>query len=163
MDQVKKIVEETGIGLIWSGNYAIGVNALFNMVEHAAHLFNNIPAYDVMVTEYHHRNKADSPSGTAIMIGNLLTKHIERKSKLVEEKLDRKIKPDEIHVASVRGGSIPGTHSILFDSDGDSIELSITVRNREGYATGALMAAEFIKDKTGFFEINDLMKDIIGG
>lgn len=161
IEEVKKIVQENNIGLIWSGNFSIGVNAFFRIIKYAAKAFNNLEDYDVMGCEYHHKNKADSPSGTAKMIGKILLDNIDRKDKLVYDRLDRVIDPDEIHIASVRGGSIPGIHQIMFDNDADTIELRHTARCRDGFALGALMAAEFIKDKKGFYDIDDLMKDII--
>lgn len=163
MGEVKKIVSENKIGLIWSGNFSIGVNALFRIVENAARIFNNLPDYDVMGHECHHKNKADSPSGTAKMLGKILVDNIDRKKKVVYEMLDRKIAADEIHFSSTRGGSIPGTHTLLFDSPVDTIEITHTARGREGFATGAVMAAEFIKGKKGLHDIDDLMKKITGG
>ena len=161
MVEVKKIVEENGIGLIWSGNFSIGVNAFFKIIENSAKIFNNLEDYDILATEFHHKHKADSPSGTAKMMGDILIKDIKRKDKLVFDKLDKKIEDNELHIASVRGGSIPGIHSVIFDSPQDTIELKHTARSREGFATGAVMAAEFIKDKKGFYNINDLMGNII--
>ena len=161
MDEVKKIVEEAGIGLIWSGNFSIGVNAFFRIVENASKTFNNLDSYDAMVHEFHHNQKADSPSGTASMIGKIVVENLDRKDKIVEDRLARKIEPNELHLSSTRGGSIPGTHSVIFDSLQDTIELKHTARGREGFATGAVLAAEFINDKKGFFSINDLMDDII--
>jgi 4-hydroxy-tetrahydrodipicolinate reductase len=156
LNTVKQIVEANQVGLIWSGNFSIGVNALFKIVEYAAKVFNNLPDYDVLGHEWHHQNKADSPSGTANMLGKILLDNIERKQKLVYEMLDRKIESDELHFSSSRGGAIPGTHLVMFDSAVDTIEIKHTARGRQGFATGAIMAAEFIKDKTGFYNINDL-------
>jgi 4-hydroxy-tetrahydrodipicolinate reductase len=161
LDTVKQVVESNQVGLIWSGNFSIGVNALFKIVEYAARVFNNLPDYDVLGHEFHHQNKADSPSGTANMLGKILLDNIERKQKLVYEMLDRKIEPDELHFSSSRGGAIPGTHLVMFDSAVDTIEIKHTARGREGFATGAIMAVEFIKEKTGFYNINDLMNDLI--
>jgi 4-hydroxy-tetrahydrodipicolinate reductase len=161
LDTVKQVVEANQVGLIWSGNFSIGVNALFKIVEYAAKVFNNLPDYDVLGHEFHHQNKADSPSGTANMLGKILLDNIERKQKLVYEMLDRKIEPDELHFSSSRGGAIPGTHLVMFDSAVDTIEIKHTARGREGFATGAIMAVEFIKEKTGFYNINDLMNDLI--
>lgn len=161
MNEVKKIVEESGIGLIWSGNFSIGVNAFFRIVENASKIFNNIETYDAMVHEFHHNQKADSPSGTASMIGKIVLDNLDRKDKIVEDRLARKIEPNELQVSSTRGGSIPGTHSVIFDSPQDTIELRHTARSREGFATGSVLAAEFINGKKGFFSINDLMDDLI--
>lgn len=163
MDEVKDIIRRAGTGFIWSGNFSIGVNMFFRMVKEAAKIVNRVSDYDITSYEMHHKRKADSPSGTANMLGKILIDNIDRKNKLVFDRLDRRIEPDELHVASIRGGDIPGTHSILFDSAADTIELKHTARSRQGFAVGALMAAEFIKDKEGWFEIDDLMNNIIGG
>jgi len=161
MDDVKQVVAANGVGLIWSGNFSIGVNALFAIVSYAAKIFNNLPDYDVLGHEFHHKNKADSPSGTATMLTNILLENIDRKQKPVYRMLDRKIEPDELHFSSSRGGAIPGTHMVMFDSLVDTIEIKHTARGREGFASGALMAAEFIENKTGFFNIDDLMAGLI--
>lgn len=162
MDEVKQIVEQRQVGLIWSGNFSIGVNALFRIVGYAARVFNNLPDYDVLGHEFHHKAKADSPSGTAAMLGKILVDNIDRKQRLAVDKLDRKIEPDEIHFSSSRGGAIPGTHLVMFDSAVDTIEITHTARGREGFAAGAVMAAEFIQGKTGFYNIDDLMDNVIG-
>jgi len=161
MDDVQQVVAANGVGLIWSGNFSIGVNALFAIVSYAAKIFNNLPDYDVLGHEFHHKNKADSPSGTATMLTNILLENISRKQKPVYRMLDRKIEPDELHFSSSRGGAIPGTHMVMFDSLVDTIEIKHTARGREGFASGALMAAEFIENKTGFFNIDDLMAGLI--
>ena len=162
MDEVKKIVENANIGLIWSGNFSVGVNIYFEVIESAAKIMNQFSDYDVFVHEFHHNRKADSPSGTAVMIGKILTENIERKKKIVTEELKRKIEPDELHVSSTRGGAIPGTHIVGFDSPADTIELKHTARSREGFALGAFLAAQWIQDKKGFYDINAMMKNIIG-
>ena len=161
MDEVRKIVEKNKIGLIWSGNFSLGVNAFFRIVESAASVFSNMKDYDVMVHEIHHNQKADSPSGTAAMIGKIILKNMPRKNKIVAEKLDRKIEPNELHISSTRVGTVPGTHSVIFDSQADTIELKHTARTREGFASGAVMAAEFIIGKKGFYGIEDLMNEMI--
>ncbi|MBN1219002.1 MAG: 4-hydroxy-tetrahydrodipicolinate reductase [Anaerolineae bacterium] len=161
IDKVKQVVNANQVGLIWSGNFSIGVNALFKIVAYAARVFNNLPDYDVLGHEVHHKNKADSPSGTATMLGRILLDNIQRKQKLVYKMLDRKIEPDELHFSSSRGGAIPGTHLIMFDSAVDTIEIKHTARGREGFAAGALMATEFIQHKIGFYNINDLMDDLL--
>jgi len=161
MDEVRQIVAEQGVGLIWSGNFSIGINVLFRIVRCAACIFNKLPDYDVLAHEAHHRNKVDSPSGTAKMIGQILLDELDRKKTLVTERLDRRIQPQEIHFSSSRGGAIPGTHSVLFDSEVDTIEIRHTARGRTGFAVGALMAADFIKERTGFYSIDDLMAGIV--
>lgn len=161
LGDVEKIVKENNTGLIWSGNFSIGVNAFFRIVKESSKIFNKIPSYDVMGVEFHHKHKADSPSGTAKMLSKIIVDNITNKKNVVYEELNRKISTDEFHFASVRGGSIPGTHQIIFDSSVDTIKLEHTARGRAGFAFGAIMAAEFIHNKNGFYNIDDLMKNII--
>lgn len=163
MDEVEAAVRKSGNGLIWSGNFSVGVNIFFRIAANAAKIIDKFDSYDVMVHEFHHKEKADSPSGTAAMIGKILTDNIARKNRIVTEELKRKIRPDEIHVSSTRGGHMPGTHIIDFDSFADTIELRHTVRSRQGLAIGALMAAEWLEGRKGFFTIDDFMKTVIGG
>jgi 4-hydroxy-tetrahydrodipicolinate reductase len=160
MDEVKKIVDNK-IGLIWSGNFSLGVNIFFKLVKNASKIFDKFEEYDAMMYELHHNQKKDSPSGTAKMIANIMLEELKTKNKTVEEKLDRKIEPNEIHVASVRGGKIPGTHVVMFDSAADTIELKHSLRTREGLAVGAVKAAQWIYGKKGFFSIDDFMDSII--
>lgn len=162
MDRVSEIVKDSGIGMIWSGNFSLGVNALFEIIRHAAAIMNRLPEYDCMVHEYHHKRKADSPSGTAAMIGNILIEQLDAKNRVVTDALYRKIEDDELHVSSTRGGSIPGTHSITFDSDVDSISITHTARGRDGFALGAVKAAEWIVGREGIFSIDAMMKNMLG-
>jgi 4-hydroxy-tetrahydrodipicolinate reductase len=160
--KVRKIVNKRGIGLIHASNFSIGVNLFFRMVENAARLINETDAYDIYGCELHHNKKTDSPSGTAKTIGDILIKNIKRKNRLVFDRLDGKIRPNELHFASVRAGSIPGTHIVGFDSSADTIELKHEARNREGFALGAIMAAKWISGKKGLHTIDDMMKDMLG-
>ncbi len=162
MENVRKMVEESGIGLVYSSNFSIGVNIFFKMIEQAAQVMNQFDVYDILAYEAHHNRKIDSPSGTATTIANLLLQKIDRKTKVYEEKLDRKIEPEELHFASMRGGHIPGTHAVLFDSEFDTIELKHTARNRIGFATGAVLASEWIRDKKGLFTEADMMNQLLG-
>jgi len=163
LEEARKIANQSNIGLIYASNFSIGVNVFFKIVENAAKIINNIPDYDIYGYELHHNKKIDSPSGTAKTLAEILIKNIKRKSKLEYGKIDRKIEPDELHFASVRSGSIPGTHTVGFDSSADTIELKHVARNREGFALGAIMAAQWINGKKGFYDINDMMKNIIEG
>lgn len=162
-NELKNVKNQVGdkIGFIWSGNFSIGVNIFFRIIRNSAKIFNNFKEYDPMAYEIHHNQKKDSPSGTAQMIGNILVDELSHKNVIIEEKLDRKISKNEIHFASIRGGTVPGTHVVMFDSDADTIELKHTARNREGLARGAVLAAEWIKEKKGFYSIDDLFNSII--
>ena len=159
MDEMKESVKD--IGFIWSGNFSIGVNVFFRIIENASKIIDSVEDYDIMGFEAHHKGKADSPSGTAKMIADILIKNIDRKKKIVVDKLDRKIEEDELHFASMRVGSIPGTHTVIFDSDADTIELTHKARSRKGFAIGAVMAAEWIKEKKGFYGIDEFMNELI--
>lgn len=163
IDEVRNIIKKSGIGLIYASNFSIGVNIFFKIVENAAKIIDKVEDYDIYGYELHHNKKIDSPSGTAKTIGEIIIKNIKRKNKLVYDKIERKIELNELHFASVRAGSIPGTHVVGFDSSADTIELKHTARNREGFAAGALMAAQWIKGKKGFYTIDNMMESRIGG
>ena len=161
LEDVKKMVGSK-IGFIWSGNFSVGVHLFSRIVSQAAAIFNKFPdVYDEMMYEIHHKGKKDSPSGTAMMIGDLINAQLDKKNKIVTERLDRAIEPNELHVASVRGGYVPGTHVVMFDSLADTIELKHTARSRDGFAMGAVLAANWIKDKKGFYNIDDFMNDVL--
>ncbi len=159
--EVKALVERAGTGLIWSGNFSLGVNLLFQIIRETGAIMNNFPEYDVMIHEFHHAGKADSPSGTAEMLSTFLIDAVDRKSRKVTEALQRRIEPDELHVSSTRGGNIPGTHTIVFDSSEDTIEITHRARNRMGFALGAVKAAEWIAGKTGYYSLDDMMHSIL--
>lgn len=161
LPEIKETISKSGIGVITSPNFSLGVNVFLKMLANASEIINHFDEYDVLVNEWHHRHKKDSPSGTALAIGNLLLKHIERKKMLVSEKLDRAPEPHEIHLTSTRGGEIPGTHSVFFDSGADTIDITHTARNRTGFALGAIHCAEWIVGKKGFFTMEDWMEDVI--
>jgi 4-hydroxy-tetrahydrodipicolinate reductase len=142
MPHVKSVVERHGIGLVWSPNYSVGVNAFFRIVEAAAKLLANEPEYEAWAWEIHHSAKKDAPSGTLI--------------KLVEEMRAAGYQRP-VDVASNRAGAIPGTHEIGFDSAADTITLRHTARSREGFALGAIKAAEWVVGKKGFYEFGDVL------
>lgn len=160
----KEILEEKGnlpaFGFLWSSNFSIGVNMYFKVVEAAAKLVNKFDEYDVWGTEIHHYNKVDSPSGTAKTLEKILLENIERKTAVVEDKLDRKREMNEIHFSSVRGGLVNFGHTIGFDSAADRITITHEARCRDGYALGAVKAAEWLKGKTGYFEMEDFLKGV---
>jgi len=162
MDEMKAIIRKSGTGFLWASNFSIGVNMFFRIVSSAAKIADKVDSYDVFSYELHHNRKQDSPSGTARSIAQILIANISRKKTIVEDKLNRKIAPDELHVASIRGGDIPGTHVVAFDSTADSIELKHTARNRNGFALGSVLAAEWAKGKTGFFTIDQMMDEVLG-
>ncbi len=163
LSEVAMIVKQAGTGLIWSGNFSLGVNIYFQLIKVAASLMDRFEHYDVMVNETHHRNKLDCPSGTAEMIGVILLDALSRKNRIVTGNPEKALSEDDLHISSIRGGAIPGIHRVVFDSEVDTISIEHSVRNRSGFAEGALLAAEWIINKKGLYNIDDLMQAVIGG
>ncbi len=166
LKEVEQKVNEAQGTLLWASNFSIGVHLFWKMVERGAQLMNRFDEYDIFGNEFHHNQKADSPSGTAKTTAEILMKNIDRKTTLVTQEMMRKIEPHELHFSSTRGGSIPGTHSVYFDSPADTIEITHTARSRNGFAMGAIRSAEWLTSqyragKRGFFSIEDYLKDII--
>lgn len=157
LDEMKSLIESSEIGMIWSSNFSIGVNLFFKMVANAAQLINQFDEYDVWGHEIHHMQKADSPSGTAKTLENILLENIDRKTEVVEDKLNRKREDHEIHFSSLRGGAVNFKHDIGFDSAADTITLTHAARNRDGYALGTVKAAEWLLGKKGYFEMEDFL------
>lgn len=147
--------------IIYSGNFSIGVSLYREVIKLASSLFGKTGSYDVFANEIHHKEKADSPSGTAALISDIIIDNFDGKDKVVTQRLDRKIKDNEIHVSSTRGGWIPGTHTVVFDSPFDSIELTHRARTRDGFAIGAVLAAEWLMNKKGFFTLDDFVETLI--
>lgn len=139
----------------YASNYSIGVNLLFKLNKDLAKMMNNYPAYNVKVEETHHTKKVDAPSGTAITIIEGLIENIERKNKWEEEKENS---DDTIAVKSFREGNVPGNHKIIYESEFDKIIIEHDAKSRKGFALGAVLAAEFIADKKGYYTMNDLLK-----
>ncbi len=161
LDRIKRGVEQSSIGVVYGSNFSVGMNIFFQLVSRAAEIAGRFPEYDILGYEIHHKRKQDSPSGTAKTIGSLILKQYPGKDSLVTDRLDRAIAPNELHFASVRGGYVPGTHTVLLDSAADTIELTHNARNRSGMAQGAVMAAEWILGKRGFFEFKDIINQML--
>lgn len=140
--RVRAAVEQNGTGLVWSPNYSIGVNAFARLVSEAARLLANQDEYEAWAYEIHHSAKKDAPSGTLL--------------KLVDE-MRKAGYARRIDESSNRAGAHPGTHEIGFDSSADTITLRHTARSREGFARGALRAAQWICGKKGFYEFGDII------
>jgi len=161
LEKARQIVAKNKTGLIYASNFSIGMNIFSRIVENSAKIIDNFDQYDVGGIELHHNKKADSPGGTAKALAEIIKKNIKRKNKIVYEMVDGQIKPEELHFASARIGFIPGTHKIIMDSNADTIELTHTARNRDGFALGAIFAAEWIRKKTGFYSVDDFMDELM--
>lgn len=160
VDQVRKMIDRAGVGLIYAQNFAVGTNIFFKLVAQASRLAAKYGDYDVYGYEVHHRDKIDSPSGTALKTADYIIQNFPSKKRIQTEKLNRKIEPDELHFASIRGGRNPGVHSVTFDSQADSLTISDQNHSRRGYAEGAVLAAEFVKDKKGMYNFSDIFEEI---
>ncbi len=133
---------ECGGVLMHSSNFSVGVNMFYRIVEEAARLLSPYDEYDTAVWEMHHNQKADSPSGTAMEIARRILASGGRKREIVTDAFHGKPAPAQLHVSSTRCGSVPGTHTVFFDSPADTIEITHRARSREGFASGAVRALE---------------------
>ncbi len=139
--------------LFHSTNYSLGVNIFMKMNSYLAELMNKYASYDVSMEEIHHIHKLDKPSGTAITLANQLLDKIERKKNWSITDTN----PETLFIKDVREGEVPGTHIIKYSSAVDDIEIMHKAHNRQGFALGAVIAAEYIYGKKGIFTMNDLM------
>ena len=138
---------------IYGSNFSLGVNVFFELNEYLAKMMGNLKQYNVSMEEIHHTQKLDAPSGTAITLAEGVIKHTDYANWTLETPIS-----NEIHIEAKRIENIPGTHSIFYDSEVDQIEIKHTAHSREGFALGAVVAAEWLVGKKGVFT----MKDVLG-
>lgn len=158
--EIEARVHETEGSFLAATNFSIGVNLFFAINQFVAQLMNAHTDYDVSLEEVHHTQKADAPSGTAITLGEQIIAHTDRKHdwKCIENTtIDFEKKPENLLIEAVRKEGVPGTHTVRYTSDIDTIELTHTAHNRKGFALGAVLAAEFIKNKKGIFTMRDVL------
>ena len=146
---------KAGQTFFYASNFSLGVNIFFALNKYLAKIMNDFPAYDVRMVETHHVHKLDAPSGTAITLAEGLIDNIERKNKWVEGKDPAE---DEIGICSVREGEVPGIHTVIYESDVDTISITHDAKSRMGFALGAVIAAEFTCGKKGFLTMQDMLK-----
>jgi 4-hydroxy-tetrahydrodipicolinate reductase len=161
-DEVRRIVEEAGGGLVYAANFSLGVQLFYRVARHAAGLMARFPEYDPYVLERHHRGKRDSPSGTARALASILESQVGSRPRATTE-LTGGLAEDAFHVAAVRAGGIVGDHTVGFDSGGDEILLEHRARTRRGFALGSLLAAEWIATRTGFHAFDAVIEDLLAG
>jgi 4-hydroxy-tetrahydrodipicolinate reductase len=151
-DEMIALCNEKQGGFISSSNFSLGVNIFFELNEYLAKIMSQFDSYKVTMEEIHHTQKLDAPSGTAIS----LAKGVIENSNYANWTLDQ-AKTNEIHIEAKRIGDVPGTHTVTYDSVVDSIELKHTAHNREGFALGAVIAAEWLAGKTGIYSMKDVL------
>lgn len=159
-DEIASLVNGKRGAVMWGNNFSIGAHLLFKLTAEAASLIENLTDYDIMIHEIHHKMKKDSPSGTALTLAEKILQNNGRKTVIQTGTLNRAIRPEELHVVGIRGGSVPGVHTVTVDGPHDTIELTHTARSRCGFATGSVMAAEWLKDRQGFFRVEDFIDDL---
>ncbi|AOM77204.1 4-hydroxy-tetrahydrodipicolinate reductase [Pedobacter steynii] len=146
--------------LLYGSNFSIGVNIFFHINKVLAKLMSNFPAYDVQVEEIHHTQKLDSPSGTAMTIAEGIIEELDGKTEWVNELVgtpfEDVIKKEQVLIESHRIENVPGTHTVVYSSEVDDIELKHTAHSRAGFALGAIVAAEWLQNKQGFYNIADI-------
>ena len=145
LEQVRRVVEQYDGALIHGANFSIGVQLFYRIAARAAELFGNVDSYDPFIEEAHHKRKRDAPSGTAVQL-----------HQIVSEKLGR-----DVPVSSTRAGYIPGTHRLGFDSVADQLTITHEARSREGFAAGALLAAQWIVGRKGVYEFSEVFDEIV--
>lgn len=154
LDEMKIKCADSHGSFIYSSNYSVGVNIFFELNKKLAALMTDHKEYEVLLEETHHTQKKDAPSGTAITLAEQVLASIKRKKRWVNELSDN---PEDLEIISQRVDPAPGTHSVKYSSAIDNIEIIHTAHNRMGFAGGAVLAAEFIKDKNGFYTMKDVL------
>ena len=144
-EEIKKLVERQNGAFVFGANFSVGVNLFYRIADFAAELFAKFDDYETFIEEQHHSRKLDAPSGTALKLKEIVAKHITK----------------DFSVSATRAGNIPGTHRVGFDGAADQILLEHFARSREGFASGALLAAHWIVGRKGFYEFTDVMDEVL--
>ena len=154
LDEIINYCKEKNGSFIYSSNFSIGVNIFFELNKKLAALMSSHPDYKISIEETHHTQKKDAPSGTAITLAEQIIEQLPAKKRWINKESNN---PEELSIISKRIDPAAGTHSIKYSSSIDDIEIIHTAHNRQGFAAGAVLAAEFIKDKKGYFSMKDVL------
>ena len=155
-EKARKICLEQNSAFIYASNFSLGVNIFFELNQKLAGMMQGLKDYSVAIEEVHHTQKLDAPSGTAITLAQQI---LEKNSKLKGWQLND-ADEDEIPISAKREENVPGTHTVTYDSEIDQIEIKHTAKSRQGFALGAVVAAEYLKDKSGIFTMKDVLSDL---
>lgn len=155
LDEIKQACEKDGKTFFYASNFSLGVNIFFALNKYLAQIMNQFPDYDVRMEETHHIHKLDAPSGTAITLAEDILANIGRKEKW---SLNETESANELEIKAFREGEVPGLHTVIYESEADTIRITHDAKSRKGFALGAVLAAEFTKGKKGFLGMNDMLK-----
>lgn len=151
-DEIVSLCDENNGTFLYASNFSLGVNIFFELNKTLARLMKGLPQYNVNLEEIHHTQKLDAPSGTAITLAEDIIIESDYKNWTLESP-----KPNEIGILAKRIENVPGTHEINYESEVDKISIKHTAHSREGFALGAVIAAEWIYDKTGVYTMKDVL------
>ncbi|MBO5026358.1 MAG: 4-hydroxy-tetrahydrodipicolinate reductase [Bacteroidaceae bacterium] len=166
-DDVRRACTEEGKTLFWASNFSIGVAVFSAVNKYLAKIMNRFPSYDVKMVETHHVHKLDAPSGTAITLAEGILSELERKNSWTKGTLlapdgtlsgSEECAADELPISSIRRDEVPGIHSVIYDSEADSITITHDAHSRKGFALGAVLAAEYTAEHYGLLSTDDLFK-----
>lgn len=157
LDDVAEWVDRLNAAVLYAPNFSLGVALLVRALRSLVPLLEDLPEFDAFVHEIHHVRKLDSPSGTATMLGGILVDGLSRKTHVEAETQHGRIDAKALHVTSSRVGGVFGKHTIGLDSPFDSLELIHEAKNRQGFAFGAVRAAEWLKGRSGLFTLDDVL------
>ncbi len=155
LDEIKSACENENKTFFYASNFSLGVNIFFALNKHLAKIMNRFPDYDVRMEETHHIHKLDAPSGTAITLAEGILENFENKTSW---KLNETDNEEDLKIESFREGEVPGIHTVIYESEADTIRITHDAKSRRGFALGAVLAAEFTKDKKGFLGMEDMLK-----
>jgi 4-hydroxy-tetrahydrodipicolinate reductase len=152
---IEKLCKEVNSAFFYASNYSLGVNIFFKVNEFLARMMNNFSEYEITMDEIHHTEKKDAPSGTAITLAEGVLKHVQRKKTWVNEDTEEQ---KDLVIKSFRIDEVPGTHVVKYSSPIDDLEIKHIAHSREGFAKGAVLVAEWLKDKKGVLNMDDYLK-----
>ena len=155
LGEIKQACETDGKTFFYTSNFSLGVNIFFALNNYLAKIMNQFPDYDVRMEETHHIHKLDAPSGTAITLAEGILDNLDRKKSWL---LNETKNENELQIKAFREGEAPGLHTVIYESEADSIRITHDAKSRKGFALGAVLAAEFTKDKKGFLGMKDMLK-----
>lgn len=155
LPEVQQACQTDGQTFFYASNFSLGVNIFFALNKQLAKIMNRFSDYDVRMEETHHIHKLDAPSGTAITLAEGILENFDKKTSW---KLNETDNDEELKIESFREGEVPGIHSIIYESEADSIRITHDAKSRKGFALGAVLAAEFTKGKKGFLGMEDMLK-----